>query len=143
MSYHELKERCERLQNTEFAEDNYPEVVVSEFTDLVDDLLAELLASEHALYLLRRNVPLEVSSFYPRITKDPTISCFKDNRLVGTQSLENPDFTKLYELGLYALSDGDYCIRTVEQLGYISRFLEEELSYVVGLEGYHFYINFD
>lgn len=137
MSYHELKERLEKLQNTEFA-DNY----LYEF--LAEDLLAELLASERSLYLLRRNVPTEISSYYPRITKDPTISCYKDNRLVGTQSLENPDFTKLYELGLYVLSsDGGYSIRTARQLGYISKFLEGDLLDVVGLEGYHFYINFD
>jgi len=136
MSYHELKERFEKLQDTEFADNCL-------FEDLAEDLLAKLLASERSLYLLRRNVPLEVSSFYPRITKDPVISCFKDNHLVGTQSLENPDFTRLHELGLYSLSGDDYYVRTTEQLGYVSKFLKEELAYLVGLDDYHFEINFD
>lgn len=141
MSYHELKERLERLQDTDFNDDI--DLGISDLNDLAEDLLAELHLSERALYLLTRSVPTEVSSYYPRITKDPTISCFKDNHLIGTQSVENPDFTKLYELGLYALSDGDYCVRTVEQLGYISKFLEGEMKQVVGFEGYHYYINFD
>lgn len=141
MSYHEIKERFEKLQDTDFT-DNYQEGLF-DLNDLVEYTLAELLASEHALYLLRRNVPAEISSLYPRITKDPTISCFKDNHLIGTQSLENPDFIKLHELGLYALSDSDYYIRTVPQLTYISNFLEGEMKQVVGLEGYHFYINFN
>lgn len=141
MSYHELKERYEKLQDTDFSNDYAGGLYKS--LNLVEDVLDELLASEHALYLLRKNVPLEVTSYYPRITKDPTISCFKDNHLVNTQTLENPNFTKLYERGLYALSDSDYCIRTVEQLGYISKFLKEELSEVLGFKDYYYYINFD
>lgn len=141
MSYHELKQRLEKLQDTDFT-DNYRETVF-ELNDLAENMLYELLASERSLYLLKRNVPPEVSSYYPRITKDPTISCYKDNQLIDTQSLDNPDFTKLYELGLYALSDGDYCIRTVEQLGYISNFLEGEMREVVDFKDYHYEINFD
>lgn len=142
MSYYELKERLEKLQDTDYT-DKCQECV-SDLNDLAEDLLYELRDSERSLYLLKRNVPPEVSYYYPRITKDPTVTCFKDNHLVvGSQSLDNPNFTKLYELGLYALSEGDYYIRTVEQLGYISRFLEGELKEVGGLEDYHFEINFD
>lgn len=142
MSYHELKERLEKLQDSDFNDDI--DQGISDLNDLAEDMLAELLASEHTLYLLKRNVSLEVSSFYPRITKDPTVSCYRDNHLVGTQSLENPDFTKLYELGLYVLSsEGGCCIRTVEQLGYLCNFLKEEMSRVAGFRGYDFYINFD
>lgn len=141
MSYHELKERLEKLQDTDFS-DNYPEGLF-DLNDLAEDMLAELGSLEHTWYLFKRSVPAEVRSYYPRITNDPTISCFKDNHLVDTQSLSSPDFIKLRELGIYALSDGDYYIRTVGQLGYISKFLEGEMKQVVGLEGYHFYINFN
>ena len=141
MSYHELKERLEKLQNSDFNDDI--DQGISDLNDLAENLLYELRNSERSLYLLKRDVPSEVSSYYPWITKDHTISCFKDNHLVGTQTLENPDFTKLHRLGLYALSDGDYYIRTKEQLGYISKFLEGELKEVVDLEDYHFEINFD
>lgn len=136
MSYHELKERFVKLLDTEF--DSIYERY-ERLSDLAEDMLAELLLSKRSLYLLKRNVPTEISSYYPRITKDPTISCFRNNHLVGTQFLENPDFTKLYELGLYALSDEDYCIRTVEQLNYIFRFLRGEWE----LKGCSYYINFD
>lgn len=143
MSYHKQKERLEKLQNTKFAEN--PCERLYELEDLAEDILADLLASERSLYLLKRSVPPEISSYYPRITKDPTVTCFKDNHLVGTQSLENPDFTKLYELGLYVLSEGEggYYIRTRQQLNYVSKFLEGEMKEVVGLEGYHYEINFD
>ena len=146
MSYHELKERLEKLYSTEFAEN--PDERLYELEDLAEDILVTLRNTEHAFYLSKRSVPPEISSFYPIITKDPTISCFKDNHLVFTQSLDNPDFAKLRELGLYVLryslfGDSDYCIRTTEQLEYISKFLEGEMRQVVGLKDYHFYINFD
>lgn len=137
MSYHELKERLEKLQNIDYS-DNYQECVF-ELNDLVEDALYELRTSERSLYLVKRSVPPEVSYFYPRITKDPTISCFKGSHLVGTQFLDNPDFTKLHELGLYAMSDGDYCIRTTQQLEYIFKFLKG----VWELKGGSYYINFD
>lgn len=141
MSYHELKERYEKLQDTDFSNDYSGGLYKS--LNLAEDMLAELCRLERAWYLFKRSVPPEISSYYPRITKDPTISCFKDNYLINTQSLENPDFTKLQKLGLYALSESDYYIRTVEQLSYISKFLEGELKEVVGFEDCHFYINFD
>lgn len=141
MSYHELKERFEKLQDTEYIDEDFnptPYQALSELNDLAEDLLTELQLSERALYLFKRNVPSEVSYFYPKITKDPTVSCFKDNHLVSSQTLDNPDFTKLHKLGLYALSEGDYCIRTTEQIEYIFKCLR-----VVDFSGCSFYINFD
>jgi hypothetical protein len=142
MSYHELKERFERLQDTDFNDDI--DQGISDLNDLAEDMLFELGGLERAWYLFKNDVPSEVHYFYPRITKDPTVSCYKDNHeLIGTQSLKNLDFTKLYDLGLYALSDSPYYIRTIEQLGYISNFLEGELKEVVGFDGYHYEISFD
>jgi len=143
MSYHELKERFEKLQDIDF--DEYPDKRVSLITDLAEDMLFELGRLERAWYLFKNNVPSEIRSFYPRITKDPTVSCYKNNhQLVGTQSLKNLDFIKLHELGLYVLSSYEvYYIRTREQIGYISNFLEGELKEVVAFEDYHYEINFD
>lgn len=139
MSYRELKERFNVLQDCALSQNPYEKLA-----DLAEDMLVELHSLERSLYLLKRGVPPEISCYYPKITKDPTIHCFKGSRLVDTQSLQNPDFTNLYKLGLYALSEeGTYLIRTIEQLGYISKFLEGQIRKVVGLEDYYFYITFD
>jgi len=142
MSYHEFKERLERLQDSNFHDDI--DQRISDLNNLAEDMLAELGVGERAWYLLKNNVPSEIHSFYPRLTKDPTVNCYKDNHeLIGTQSLKNLDFTKLHKRGIYALSDSPYYIRTVEQLGYISNFLEGELLEVVDFENYHYEIDFN
>jgi hypothetical protein len=132
--YHEFKERLERLQNSDFNKD-----ILSGLDYLAEDMLYELEKIEHSKYLSNRDIPVEVRSFYPRITKDPTIDWYDkfDGMGEGSQVLENPDFVKLHELGLYALTKDDYCIRGEEQVKYLSQFINFDL------DNYTYYINFD
>jgi hypothetical protein len=136
--YHEFKERFNSLQANQFSKK--PDERVDLLTDLAEDMLSTLEALAHFAYLTERRVPYEISSFYPRITKDPTIDWYDkfDGMGEGSQVLENPDFVKLHELGLYALSsDSGYFIRSEEQIKYLSQFLNFDL------DNFTYYINFD
>lgn len=137
MSYHELKERLEKLQDTDFGENIYERY--EKLADLADDLLFELGRLEHLRYLFKRDVPPEVSSFYPRITKDPTIEWYNrfDGREGGSKVVENPNFVKLHELGLYSLTNCSYCIRGEKQIKYLAESLDFDFN------NYTYYINFD
>jgi len=135
--YHEFKERFNKLLATQFSKKSDERLDL--LTDLAEDMLYTLEVLAHFAYLTERRIPYEISSFYPRITKDPTIDWYDkfDGMGEGSQVLENPDFVKLHELGLYALSKDNYCIRGEEQIEYLSRLLNFDL------DNFTYYINFD
>jgi len=129
--YSEFKEKALKAD-----EEAYYSCCPNYYGELVEDMLFEIQQLEHSHYTLLNNISSELSSFYPRITKDPTVNCYKNNDLISSVVLDNPNFIKLKELEIYSLSESEYSVRTEAQLQYLSNFvdLEENVNYYISFE---------